>query len=937
MKIVTPICGNTVVIAYQAENNRTQVRFDLSDIVREFPGGTAALVIRRHGDTDPVPAASAVMDGTALVWTVNAWECAKKGFLHAQVIYSAGDTVAKTKIYRFDVADSITATAEEPDGWQDWVGQLTEAAAEVVEAVESYDTMTAEAEGLAAGSAPTAEIDHTGDTPVLKLGIPAGANGYSPSASVSKVGKKATITITDQQGTTTAEISDGTDGADVIDDTAGSGDTGKTWSADKIVGELGEKYEKPAGGIPATDLASAAQTSLGKADTAYQKPAGGIPATDLASGVIPDPTSIIDDTAGAGDTDKTFSADKLATDHSSLLNAIERLDNSKAPIIIDSASGAIATFPDGADGLPLESLVVGIEPVQSGTGDPSPSNVRPITGWTGCNIQRTGKNLFDKSKTDTNNGFVENYYLNGTDGTENGSSNYNISEYIPVKGNVDYVISAISGSNPGYVIYNGSKEKIAFAKYSSLSSITFTTPANAQYIRISIPKANIDSLQLEVGSSASSYEPYQGNTCPITWQTAGTVYGGTVNPVTGKLVVTHGYKDLGTLSWSLVDSTNHVFNASIPEDAYSIAVNETMSGACSSYAIVKANQFASVADNSFFQGWQGFYKNKWNIKDTAQSDASAFQTAMSGVMLAYHLAEPLEYDIDSITVNTLLGYNAIFADTGDVTVDYRADTRLFVEKTEIAGVQDVKVNGTSVVTDGVANVPLADANNPGTVKVDGSHGLSLVSGQISVYKADTATAKGGTNQVRPIVPYNQHEAAFYGMAKAAGDTTQSSSSNAVGNYTDEAKSKIQDMIGLGFHDIGTLTLETDSRIWNPSFETSVTEALFIVKFKGTAQNTSEKPVSIQTLNSNQQTLEGVTATANYSARITGEIEYGIHVICYPFANFGSISGGASSVNTFSVSSMFRSSNSINISGLNLFTASGYYIGSGSTITMYAKY
>ena len=80
MKIVTPICGNTVVIAYQAENNRTQVRFDLSDIVREFPGGTAALVIRRHGDTDPVPAASAVMDGTALgtvaTTTTNGWTSA---------------------------------------------------------------------------------------------------------------------------------------------------------------------------------------------------------------------------------------------------------------------------------------------------------------------------------------------------------------------------------------------------------------------------------------------------------------------------------------------------------------------------------------------------------------------------------------------------------------------------------------------------------------------------------------------------------------------------------------------------------------------------------------------------------------------------------------------------------------------------------------------
>ena len=349
MGIIRADAGKTVKIAYQGENKRQQVAFPLADIMEEFPGGTAVLAILRKGDTDPVPAAITEMDGTDLIWTVTAWECAKDDFIYAQITYTVDEVVAKTKTYRFDVKGSLIVSAAEPETWQDMVGQLVTAAAALQAAIDAYDAMTAEAEGLAAGSAPTAEIDHTGDTPVLKLGIPAGANGYSPSASVSKVGKKATITITDQQGTTTAEISDGTDGADVIDDTAGSGDTGKTWSADKIVGELGEKYEKPAGGIPATDLASAAQTSLGKADTAYQKPsggipatdlasaaqtslgkadtayqkpAGGIPATDLASGVIPDPTSIIDDTAGAGDTDKTFSADKLATDHSSLLNAI---------------------------------------------------------------------------------------------------------------------------------------------------------------------------------------------------------------------------------------------------------------------------------------------------------------------------------------------------------------------------------------------------------------------------------------------------------------------------------------------------------------------------------------------------------------------------------------------------------------------------------------
>lgn len=51
------------------------------------------------------------------------------------------------------------------------------------------------------------------------------------------------------------------------------------------LGKADSAYQLPSGGIPATDLASAVQTSLGKADTAYQKPSGGIPKADLATAV----------------------------------------------------------------------------------------------------------------------------------------------------------------------------------------------------------------------------------------------------------------------------------------------------------------------------------------------------------------------------------------------------------------------------------------------------------------------------------------------------------------------------------------------------------------------------------------------------------------------------------------------------------------------------
>jgi len=70
---------------------------------------------------------------------------------------------------------------------------------------------------------------------------------------------------------------------------------------------------------------------------------------------------------------------------------IESLEDDRyKPYPTDTASGAVASFADGADGISLKSCIVQIEPVQEGSGDPSPDNVRPISGWTGCVISHSG-------------------------------------------------------------------------------------------------------------------------------------------------------------------------------------------------------------------------------------------------------------------------------------------------------------------------------------------------------------------------------------------------------------------------------------------------------------------------------------------------------------------------------------------------------------------
>ena len=115
-------------------------------------------------------------------------------------------------------------------------------------------------------------------------------------------------------------------------------------------------------------------------------------------------------------------------------------------------------------------------------------------------------------------------------------------------------------------------------------------------------------------------------------------------------------------------------------------------------------------------------------------------------------------------------------------------------------VSDVRVNGTSVVSDGVANVPLASDTRYGVVRVGGNYGLrrwSSTDALIVITPATSAQIKAQDWNYQPIVPSNQHISTFYGLAKAAGDTTQASSSNSVGNYTDNAKSAIKAMLGVG--------------------------------------------------------------------------------------------------------------------------------------------
>ena len=195
------------------------------------------------------------------------------------------------------------------------------------------------------------------------------------------------------------------------------------------------------------------------------------------------------------------------------------------------------------------------------------------------------------------------------------------------------------------------------------------------------------------------------------------------------------------------------------------------------------------------------------------------------------------------------------------------------------GVSDVKIDGTSVVSEGVANIPVADSSNPGVVKVSSSYGLAMASGGIiSVYRATDSTVKGGTNNSLPLTAGIQHQSVFYGLSKAAGVDLKNETVT-VGTYTDDAKTAIQKMLGAGnnWELINTAELTEDAASISISTDSNgqpfrISHYAFIMTAKGSTATTSNTNLYVK-LNPyiNCGNLQGIIRSSDTNVAATGQI------------------------------------------------------------------
>ena len=368
----------------------------------------------------------------------------------------------------------------------------------------------------------------------------------------------------------------------------------------------------------------------------------------------------------------------------------------------------------------------------------------------------------------------------------------------------------------------------------------FVTPSNCAYIRFFSAGTTYNhdiciNLSWD-GERDGEYEPYQAWEYPLDSDLTlrgipkldadnNLYYDGDTYESDGTVTRRYGVVDLGTLDWKVsVGGSNTAYT--VGDTLPALYDSASPRWLCNTYKSVAFSTASSLGD--MYVWIDSSYRVR--VKDTSKNELTdaAFKAAMSGVYLVYELATPTAETADpyqspqiveDFGTEEYIDTRAVAIPVGHDTT-YRANLRAKLEMSPnspdgdgdyivrqangqneyvplVESVSDVKVNGTSIVSHGVANVPVAQSGELGVVKVQryGYNGISVESdGEIRTVLASDNSIKDATGSYGMIGPNKQHLSTFYGLAKAAGADMASVSGATVGTYPEAQKSAISQML-----------------------------------------------------------------------------------------------------------------------------------------------
>ena len=364
-------------------------------------------------------------------------------------------------------------------------------------------------------------------------------------------------------------------------------------------------------------------------------------------------------------------------------------NNVLAQVIQETASGSVASILDGANNLPLLSAIAHITAQQAGSGDPSPSNPRAISGWTGCNFRHSKiAQFWNGSGNVVVNGVTMEYlgggkyHIYGTM-TERQYTNLTINcdLFTIYDGNDSYIDfnNSFADANLGvtFLLSGTNVEQWSLSTMNRESAYSGMRGKQTNQIRVNLPitffGVNIDFTFQPIIYGNTSRTDYQ-----VSWQTeAGTIYGGTLDLITGELSITFLRVNMGSLNWIYQPDT---YNRLYCADLQSVikppaAISKVSEALCTEYKTISQSVFPQ--NDKVIAVLSG---GAIVVRNTDYSESQPYKDAMNGVYFVYPLATPLTYQLTPVQIRTLLGANNFWTDTGDSEVEYYANGDLYVQQ-----------------------------------------------------------------------------------------------------------------------------------------------------------------------------------------------------------------------------------------------------------------
>ena len=370
-------------------------------------------------------------------------------------------------------------------------------------------------------------------------------------------------------------------------------------------------------------------------------------------------------------------------------NAADRVD-----AVMDVKANALSATADGnpvqfsPDEHSIIKPVLTLLPVQSGSGDPSPENVRPIAGRSGAVLGRAGKNLMPKAAANS----IE---KNGIVFASNGDGSYSIKGTSTGTTAIYFATETPGVISPGVFLHLGNTgiptNNVAFVLQFSDNTgydIVFNITNRSQKLEEAFVGKVINTIGIYVNgvqtvditfkpmmhldSVPGDFAPYQGDTFTLNF--GQTIYGGTLDWNKGEMVVNTGFAAFdGSENWvvfTYADGRQSFYTSG------SNALPGIMSGTyiyvpgiCSWSPSVDGyitDILRTDVDSAAIE-IKPDVLSKWGIGDL---DTFKARLAANPMQIAYKLANPITISLTPQQITALAGVNTVYSDADEIMVHY---------------------------------------------------------------------------------------------------------------------------------------------------------------------------------------------------------------------------------------------------------------------------